>query len=317
MSSSYYYDVLEPSVQQHGSHMVMKGVSKTLREKIVNIDTKYRTDYDYNAYASVTQTFGERINEVRSIEVVSVDIPMTFYNVHSNNDCLTDGQGQARPDRTFGNNYLRIKNGGTTKVLTLTPNYYSSPSALATEINTRITALGSPFTDISYNVVTNKSRFTSVSGTFSINTNVDACGNIYELNNQNNLGWLLGFRDTSYNLTSSTALASECIVLPKTPRYFFLALNEFSHGNSNSFVSPQEKTNASKNIIAKISVPEGLAFGDTLCANVKNGLLVSEVRKYLEKVNIQRVKLELLDDAGRPVYLNGADISVCLKIVHE
>jgi hypothetical protein len=103
----------------------------------------------------------------------------------------------------------------------------------------------------------------------------------------------------------------------KTPRHFFLALNEFSHGNSNSFVSPQEKTNASKNIIAKISIPAGLAFGDTLCANVKNGLLVSEVRKYLEKVNIQRVKLELLDDAGRPVYLNGADISVCLRIVHE
>lgn len=306
MSSSYYYDVLEPSVQQHGSHMVMKGVSKTLREKIVNIDTKYRANYDYSEYASVTQTFGERINEVRSIEVVSVDIPMTFYNVHSNNDCVVDG-----------NNYLRIKNGGTTKVLTLTPNYYSTPSALATEINARIAALGSPFTDISYNVVTNKSRFTSGSGTFVVNTNVDACGNIYELNNQNNLGWLLGFRDTSYNLTSSSALTSECIVLPRAPRHFFLALNEFSHGNSNSFVSPQEKTNASKNIIAKISVPEGLAFGDVLCANVKNGLLVSEVRKYLEKVNIQRVKLELLDDAGRPVYLNGADFSVCLRVVHD
>lgn len=306
MSSSYYYDVLEPSIQQHGSHMVMKGVSKTLREKIVNIDTKYRTDYDYSAYASVTQTFGERINEVRSVEVVSVDIPMTFYNVHSNNDCVVDG-----------NNYLRIVNGGTTKVLTLTPNYYSSPSALATEINARIATLGSPFTDISYNIVANKSRFTSASGTFVVNTNVDACGNIYELNNQNNLGWLLGFRDTSYNLTNSASLISESIVNLKTPRHFFLALNEFSHGNSNSFVSPQEKTNASKNIIAKISIPAGLAFGDTLCANVKNGLLVSEVRKYLEKVNIQRVKLELLDDAGRPVYLNGADISVCLRIVHE
>ena len=50
--SSYYYDVLEPSVQQQGSHMVMKGVSKPLKEKIVNIDTKYRTDYDFNSYDS-------------------------------------------------------------------------------------------------------------------------------------------------------------------------------------------------------------------------------------------------------------------------
>lgn len=306
MSSSYYYDVLEPSVQQHGSHMVMKGVSKTLREKIVNIDTKYRTDYDYTSYVSVTQVFGERITEVRSIEVLSADIPMTYYNVHSNNDCIVDG-----------NNYLRIKNGGTTRVLTLTPGYYATPASLATEINSKISALGSPFTDISYSVVNNKSRFTSASTTFTINTNVDACGNIYELNNLNNLGWLLGFRDTSYNLTSVAPLNSECIVQTKAPRYFFLALNEFTHGNANNFVSPQEKTNASKNIIAKISVPHGLSFGDTLCANNKNGLLVSEVRKYLEKVNIQRMKLELLDDAGRPVYLNGGDISVCFRIVHE
>ena len=306
MSSSYYYDVLEPSVQQHGSHMVMKGVSKTLREKIVNIDTKYRSNYDYSSYASVTQVFGERLSEVRSVEVVSVDVPITYYNVHSNNDCIVDG-----------NNYLRIKNGGTTKVLTLSPGYYSTPSALATEINSKIAGLGSPYTDISFNIVNNKSRFTSASSTFTVNTNVDACGNIYELNNQNNLGWLLGFRDVSYSLTSSAALTSECIVQTRAPRHFFLALNEFSHGNANNFVSPQETTNASKNIIAKISVPSGLSLGDVLCANNKNGLLVSEVRKYAEKVNIQRVKLELLDDAGRPVYLNGGDFSVCLRIVHE
>ena len=33
--TSYYYDVLEPSVQQQGSHMIMKGVSKTLKEKCI------------------------------------------------------------------------------------------------------------------------------------------------------------------------------------------------------------------------------------------------------------------------------------------
>ena len=97
----------------------------------------------------------------------------------------------------------------------------------------------------------------------------------------------------------------------------FLALNEFSQGNSNSFVSPLEKTNQSKNIIAKICIPSTVAFGDTLCANKANGLLVSEVRRYLEKVNIQRMNLQLLDDAGNVINLNGADFSVCLRLVHE
>jgi hypothetical protein len=213
-----------------------------------------------------------------------------------------------------GNNYLRIKNGGASKILTLTPNYYTDVS-LVTEINSQLQNL-SLATDISYSVVNNKSFFKSKTTAYSLATNVDICGNVYELNNQNNLGWTLGFRDTSYNLTTS-GLTSECNLNLKTPRHLFLALNEFSQGNSNSFVSPLEKTNQSKNIIAKISIPPTVKFGETLCVNKANGLLVSEVRKYLEKVNIQRMNLQLLDDAGQVINLNGADFSVCLRLVHE
>ena len=300
---SYYYDVLEPSVQQQGSHMIMKGVSKPLKEKIVNIDTKYRTDYDYRSYASANMVFGEKLSEVRSMEIVSVDIPITFYNIFENNDC-----------QQTGNNYLRIKNGGTSKILTMTPNYYTDISFVA-EINNQLQNL-SLSTDISYSVVNNKSFFKSKVSTYSLATNVDMCGNVYDSNIQNNLGWVMGFRDTSYNLTTS-GIASECILNLKTPRHLFLALNEFSQGNSNSFVSPLEKTNQSKNIIAKICIPPTVKFGDTLCVNKANGLLVSEVRKYLEKVNIQRMNLQLLDDAGRVIQLNGTDFSLCLKLVHE
>lgn len=281
----------------------MKGVSKPLKEKIVNIDTKYRTDYDYRSYASANMVFGEKLSEVRSMEIVSVDIPITFYNIFENNDCLQNG-----------NNYLRIKNGGTSKILTLTPNYYTDISFVA-EINNQLQNL-SLSTDISYSVVNNKSFFKSKVSTYSLATNVDMCGNVYDSNIQNNLGWVMGFRDTSYNLTTS-GMTSECILNLKTPRHLFLALNEFSQGNSNSFVSPLEKTNQSKNIIAKICIPPTVKFGDTLCVNKANGLLVSEVRKYLEKVNIQRMNLQLLDDAGRVIQLNGADFSLCLKLVHE
>ena len=283
--------------------MIMKGVSKPLKEKIVNIDTKYRTDYDYRSYASANMVFGEKLSEVRSMEIVSVDIPMTFYNIFENNDC-----------QQTGNNYLRIKNGGTSKILTMTPNYYTDISFVA-EINNQLQNL-SLSTDISYSIVNNKSFFKSKVSTYSLATNVDMCGNVYDSNIQNNLGWVMGFRDTSYNLTTS-GIASECILNLKTPRHLFLALNEFSQGNSNSFVSPLEKTNQSKNIIAKICIPPTVKFGDTLCVNKANGLLVSEVRKYLEKVNIQRMNLQLLDDAGRVIQLNGADFSLCLKLVHE
>ena len=299
--SSYYYDVLEPRVDQHGSHMVMKNVSKPLKEKIVNIDTKYRTNYDSTA-SPMTMVFGERLAEVRSIEVVSVDIPFTFFNFRADNDCATDG-----------NNYLRIKTGGTSKMLVVTPNNYTQVS-LATEINAQLASL-SLATDISYSVVNNKSFFKSKTNSYSLATNVDINGNVNETNNRNNFGWTLGYRDTSYNLTPS-GLYSEALLTLKTPRHLFLVLNEFSQGNTNSFVSPLENGNQNKNIIAKICL-QSTTFGQTLCASRVNGLLVSEVRKYLEKVNIQRVSLQLLDDAGRPVQLNGYDFSVCLRLVHD
>ena len=89
--SSYYYNVLEPAVEQQGSHMIMKNVSKTIKEKIVNIDTKYK-----NANSNVF-VLGEKLTEVRSLEVLSVDLPCTFYNFFSGN-C-----------NSGGNNYLRIK----------------------------------------------------------------------------------------------------------------------------------------------------------------------------------------------------------------
>ena len=302
--SSYYYDVLEPRVDQHGSHMVMKNVSKPLKEKIVNIDTKYRTNYDLTTISSSApiMVFGERLTEVRSIEVISIDIPITFFNFRGDNDCATDG-----------NNYLRIKNGGTSKMLVVTPNIYTQ-GTLSTEINAQLAAL-SLGTDISYSVVNNKSFFKSKTNSYSLATNVDINGNVNETNNRNNFGWTLGYRDTSYNLTP-IGVYSEALLTLKTPRHLFLVLNEFSQGNTNSFVSPLENGNQNKNIIAKISLTTTTAR-ETLCANRANGLLVSEVRKYLEKVNIQRVSLQLLDDAGRPVQLNGYDFSVCLRLVHD
>jgi hypothetical protein len=309
MNSSYYDNqfLSGPSVQQHGSHMVMKNVSKTLKERIVNIDTKYRTDYDYLDPANVNVVFGEKLSEVVSIEVVSVDLPITYYNI----------RGESCIGANDNNNAIKLvkTSDSSTKIITLTPNYYDTPASLSTELNAQILSAGWA-ADISHNVVNNKSSFKSrTNASYSVVTNVDYMGNAISSNAQTNLGWVLGFRDVSYALTTA-GLASESIVNVRTPRHLFLAINEYSQGNSNAFVSPQEFTNLNKNIIAKICIPNTVTFGDNLCANIKNGLIITESRKYLEKVNIQRMNIQLLDDAGRVVHLNGADFSLCLKVVH-
>jgi hypothetical protein len=307
---SYYFDnkqttpFMDPVVQQHGSHMIMNNVHKTIKEKIVSIDTKYRRDYDYRQNASTTVIFGERLNEVRSLEVVSADLPITFYNIRGDNDC--DG---------LGNNYLKITISSSSAMLILTPGYYT-PASLKTEINAKLVALGAPYSDLSFDISNNLSVFSSSSSTATITMNVNVAGNTVDANLRNSLGWILGFRDTGYTVTSVKRLYSEQVLLIRSPRHVFIAVNEFSQSNLNSFIAPFENTSLNKNIIAKISIPT-MEFGETLCANRENGYLVSTVRKYGEKVNIQRMNLELLDDAGRVMNLNGGDFSICLLMTHE
>ena len=294
---SYYFDnknVLSgPSVRQQDSHMIMEGVSKPLKERIVSIDTKFRKDI-FNMNADINLVLGEKITEVKSIEVDSADIPITFYNINTNN-----------------NNFV-IKNtnpGVSSHTIVLTPNFYTSVSALATEINSKLVAIGTNFAvaDVSFNLTAGKGVFSTTSKSYDIS-----------FNGSTGLGWMLGYRGNSYTINSSSKKAtSEGVALLKYPRHIYIALNEFSNSsNVNAFYVPGSNSNLNKNIIARVSVPD-TGFGTTITASHGNGLLVSEVRKYLEKVNIQRLQLQLLDDAGNVIDMNGGDFAVNLRVVSE
>lgn len=286
---SYYFDnkniLSGPTVKQQDSHMVMGGVIKPLRERIVSIDTKFRKDI-FNFFADVNLTFDEKLTEVKSIEVDAIDIPMTFFNIR---------------DATFD-----ITHGGIMHTVTLTPGFYSNTASLASEINTKLTDIGVGFaaTDISFNANGGKGVFSTTSDTFDISFNGGKSG----------LGWLLGFRANSYTIQSSSKTAtSEGVILLKYPQHIYVALNEFSNSNVNSFYV---HSNLNKNIIARVSVPD-TGFGTTITASHSNGFLVSEVRRYLEKVNIQRMNLQLLDENFNVIDLHGGDFSITLRLVCE
>ena len=295
---SYYFDnknVLSgPSVRQQDSHMIMEGVSKPLKERIVSIDTKFRKDI-FNMNADINLSFGEKITEVKSIEVDSVDIPIAFFNINADNN----------------NFVIKITNAPVSiHTVSLTPGFYASMSAVATEINLRLDAIvasGFNVGDISFNLSGNRGVFSTTSNSYDIS-----------FNGTTGLGWLLGYRGNSYTINGSSKRAtSEGVALLKYPRHIYIALNEFSNSsNVNAFYVPGSNSNLNKNIIARVSVPDA-GFGTTITASHGNGLLVSEVRKYLEKVNIQRLQLQLLDDAGNVIDLNGCDFAVNLRVVSE
>ena len=295
---SYYFDnknvLTGPSVRQQDSHMIMEGVSKPLKERIVSIDTKFRRDI-FNMNADINLVLGEKITEVKSIEVDSADIPITFFNINANNNNFVIG----------------ITNPSvSTHTVSLTPGFYTSMSAVATEINLRLDAIvssGFNVGDVSFNLSGNRGVFSTTSNTYNIS-----------FNGLSGLGWLLGYRNNSYTINgSSKMVTSEGVALLKYPRHIYIALNEFSNSsNMNAFYVPGSNSNLNKNIIARVSVLD-TGFGTTITASHGNGLLVSEVRKYLEKVNIQRLQLQLLDDAGNVIDMNGGDFAVNLRVVSE
>jgi hypothetical protein len=102
------------------------------------------------------------------------------------------------------------------------------------------------------------------------------------------------------------------------PRYLYLVIDEFINGNQNSFISPLYTSLLNKNIISRITINNtGIGFNDILTVNNFNGYLLTDKRSYNGKVDLQRLKIQLVNEIGIPIDLNGLDFSFCLEVEYE
>ena len=304
---SMYFDNKElfagPKVSQYGSHMVMTNVTKTPKMKYVNIDTKFRDEYNTDFTTDYNISLPERITDVRSISVVNMEIPNTFFNISKN----------------LGNNAMKITSSGTTEILVVRDGNYNETSLLV-ELNARADALAAPFPNLAFDVSFNKITVTPSTGTFDFDFGVDSNGAFTKYNFKSRLGWLLGFRNQKYTgVASASKLTSEYFYSLTGPRYLYLVVDEFtSNGNPNSFTAPLPSSAISKNILARISLDNAVyPFMQVIPANKSNGYLLSDVRSYTGKVDIQKLNVQLVNENGTAMNLNGADFSFCLQIEYE
>jgi hypothetical protein len=125
----------------------------------------------------------------------------------------------------------------------------------------------------------------------------------------------LGFRKAEYNI--KTTISAEAKIDLNGPRYLYLAMEDFHNGNKNSFLSTVSAGLVNKNVLARISIDKTYyKYGSVMPANL-DGLLLTDVRKYSGKVDLQRMNFQLLNEIGNPISLNGYDYSFCLEIEHE
>jgi hypothetical protein len=284
------------TVNQYGSHMVMDNVMKERKTKYVNIDTKFRDEYNYNLVSDYNITLPQRLTDVRSMSVVSVEIPMTFYNISA----------------ALGNNAILLT-GSTTLLLDISDGQYDATSIM-TALNVRKNGLG--ITDMSFSLVGNRTTITSSTTIAKMNFDVDATGNFAKTNFKSRLGWLLGFR--SQSISSTTAKTSDAFVDMTGSRYLYLVVDEFSScGNQSSFISPLPMSLINKNVLARVSLDKTFyPFLSVLPANT-DGYLISDLRSYTGKVDIQKLNVQIVNENGVIMNLNGADFSFCLRFEHE
>ena len=304
---SNIYGFLEPTVKQYGSNMVMTNVVKPTKKKIVNIDTRFSDDYIYpktgfNNINTYTFTLPEKINEVKSIHVSSVEIPMSFYNISA----------------ALGNSFFTLNaNSGSKKIIQLDDGNYPDLSSVFVNLQSKLNANG---VDISVNILPKTSYTTLKNGpaAYEIDFNTDICGNSDKYNFRSKLGWLLGYRDPSFSLVSSTSYTSPSAANINTVRYLYLVVDEFSNSFPNSFVSPMNNYIMNKKILARISIDSrNHPYGSGVLGNEYNGFLITDTRNYHGKVDIQRLGIQLVNEFGIPINLNGLDFSFVLEIDHE
>jgi hypothetical protein len=312
----------EPKTKQYGSHMLMSNVHKNPKNKYVNVDTRFRDEYNYSQLANYNITIPERIGDVKTIKVVSAEIPITFYNI----------------SLALGNSFFSVTDTTSTaftKIITIPDGQYTTIT-LSKEINKQITAqyytVGTPNTpNLQYDLSgcvggtdasgISSSFITKNSKKATINFAINADGTNDKFNFKSKLGWLLGFRQPFYNLAASAptnSILSEGVIDINGPRYLYLAIDEYNKGNQSSFIPPLHSSLVNKNIIARIPLFKvgGYVFGQIMTLNHYTGLL-SDVRSYTGKIDLLKLNVQLLNENGVVMNLNGMDFSFCLEVVHE
>jgi hypothetical protein len=140
------------------------------------------------------------------------------------------------------------------------------------------------------------------------------------------LGWQLGYRTAIYQLgggedsTGSTSpgipqsAVSEGICLITGPQYVFLCIDDYNNNVNNYYASAYGSSTIAPNIIARLNIKQQInsagAYGVVSGESLSTSLTYS--REYFGPVDIQRIRITLVDDFGRVLDLNNMDWSFAL-----
>ena len=315
-----------------------KQTNKSILKKIYTIDSIFRQNYELidNQSHNYTIQLPETISRAISMSISSVEIPLTYHNISSyyNNNVFSI-------ELLDSNNNLI----GNIQKIELSPGLYESrissysPNdvnriicySIEKEVNDKIKEL--VFQDISNNlqfVIEPRSGFScfkfdnsnnitnNILGTnkirinFNVNNTNTNSSNCYSNELYQKLGWQLGFRSNTLIIDANDLFAvSTGICHINYPRYVYIAIDDFQSSSQNHFAIASDSIVA-PNIITRINILSLLeektafkqgAYAGDIYYNHKH------IREYFGPTDINKLKIQLLDEYGRPFSLNNMDWS--------
>ena len=300
-------------------------------KKYLNIDSRFRANYNSTLSSNFNVKLPFKINNINEIELVSVEMPTTFYAI----------------SQEYGNDFFFVevdsKEVGYTKYIIQIPegNYdskgfmealnnisykriYHTNDHLDTYKQGTYNSLKFELTNDNNGTGTSKVKVTIVRDSIieivstKLIFNQDINENVVNSNPLGKkLGWCIGFRKETYLLTGYTDIIPEGILNVTGPKYIFLVVDDHNNnnGNSNAFMNSYNSISLNQNIIARI--PLTLFSVGFQIINKTN--FNATPRKYSNPIHTDEFTFQLLDEYGGPLFLNNMDYSCCLAldIVHE
>ena len=318
---------------------------RTVR-RALNVDTRFRPNYASTKSTDIQLTLPYKFEKVVGFRVAAVEMPLTYYAVSAelgNNVFRVDWRDTITPNISAEDRIHR-------DVITIPDGNYEtsfesvSDTNLATievTVNTLLRACSSGRDDgllrLRYTVdrVSGRSIFAQdvsaadwVPIPFAITFNVDRSGN-----NVDNaalptfLGWSMGFRAAAYNGartasgaqavtgTSAMSLISEGVCCIRGPRYAFIAIDDYNNNVNNYFISAYKDSVSSPNVVARLNLNNMQQNGQVYRIGQDDGIsgqLDFRTRVYFGPVDIQKMRITVLDEFGRVLNLNHMDWSMAI-----
>ena len=268
---------------------------KTIVQTVI-LNSLFREDYKNTSSTDFSLVLPYQFKNVMSLRLSSIQLPNVLY-------CFSSAKM---------NNLMYIQElpidgtegaGGTISLPDGNYDLFQVTKMLEDTINAQL-GIDPPRFEVIPHESTQKITISNNRHIFSMNFLKD----VESIDFNSTLGWIMGFREIEY--TCSARYDCESVYNSVASDYIFFVLNDFNHSQSQNILAMYSKSYIGNNILAMIPLTSRSFH---ICFD--NGTdFIEKKRDYFGPVNLQRLKIELRNQYGELLDLNGMDFSFSLEV---